>query len=152
MQSKVYLSEIRKLDIAACKAKADLERAEAAATRTTRLIDGMPHGGRPQDIADRIENIHELRERSIQAELDYINHKLNCIDILAKLENPEYQRVIFKRYVDYEKGRLYVDQYKSIKQIAKEMDYSERQTIRILNAALLAFDEILKAEDGLTGQ
>ena len=133
MKHKDYLRRIRCLDVHIDQKIKELESLRAAAVR----IGGANYardpgtGGRKQCAGDTgiVERIVDL-EREIEAEIDrFVDERHETINRIQSLDNPMYADILFQRYVEY----------KSLREIAREMRYSYSHTRRLFGKALRVF-------------
>ena len=110
-------------------------RAKARATRTTRTISGMPHGGGTgQMMEEQVVMIATLKEKYIEV-CEELNQKRTELKKLIKyIRNPNQNLAVQMRYLHGDK----------IKTICEIMSYSDRQVIRFLRDGEL---EIIKRAD-----
>lgn len=91
--------------------------------------DGMPHGSSQQDLSDYIVAKERLQNKLIRIRTKELERKN---DILAKLELMDSDEAAVLRMFHLERKR--------VKEIARELGYSESHTHRIHSKALENFE------------
>lgn len=134
MTAKEYLARIRTLDI-----KINQKTKEISALKTTLTDisavsmsdDKVRDGSIPGDarFVITLAKIDKL-ERELDAEIDkFVDTRHGIISDIQSLDNPLYIKILFKRFVEY----------KTFDDIANDIHYSNRQTMRFYNQALNEF-------------
>ena len=100
------------------------------ATKATVAMSGMPHSPNrgSSTMANAVEKIIDL-ENEINAEIErLVILKQNIIDTIQSVEDMEYQTLLEKRYLCFQKWE----------QIAIDMDYSIDNVFKVHKKALAA--------------
>ena len=137
-EAKEYLQKIRWYDALIDSKLEELTMLECMATKITPTLNdiGGSGGGVKDKIGDAAAKIVDLRTAINKDIDDFVALKREASDLLKQVKNPEYYKVLHKRYF----------QYKGLEQIAAEMNYSWRWTRKLNGRALQAFGEVLKTQ------
>lgn len=127
---KEYLRQLRVFSIKIQQKKDELESLKAAAENVSASIDServqtSPKDRMPDDIS-RIVDLESEIHKDIQ-ELLILKNKI--INEIQGLSNPVYIEILYKRYVEY----------KSLEEIAIELNYSYHRMKHLHGIALQAF-------------
>lgn len=140
-KAKEYLEKIKEYDDKINEGLEDLADLEAFVRKITQELkmDVVTSSGNKDKLGDTMAKILDLRT-DLNAWTDvFIDLKQEALTLLFGLVNTEkkpYFKVLNMRYV----------RYKSWGDIAKEMNYSERQIHNIHGNALVAFGKLLEEE------
>ena len=127
---KEYLRQLRRLELC-------IEQRQEELNRLRELIgcNAIDYGERVQTSpsADSIPN-EVIRRAELEADISrkierFLQLKHKIINEIQSLDNAVYVSILYKRYVEY----------KSLEEIAVEMNYSYRQIKRLHGLALLDF-------------
>ena len=127
---KEYLRHLRRLEVC-------IEQRQEELNRLRELIgcNAIDYGERVQTSpsADSIPN-EVIRRAELEADISrkierFLQLKHKIINEIQSLDNAVYVSILYKRYVEY----------KSLEEIAVEMNYSYRQIKRLHGLALLDF-------------
>ena len=136
--AKKYLQQIRLYDSRISTKLEELQHTKEMVLRITPTLkeDVVSGGGGTQDqLAEAVARIVDL-EAEINHDIDrYVNAKQEISATLEKLSDPDQLQVLHKRYV----------QYKTLEQIACEMNMSYRNVCYIHGKGLQSVNEIMKA-------
>lgn len=138
MKAKAYLRQIALLDMRIEIGMEELEQSKAMATKVTSAISGeVVSGTRDNDkMTDIVAKIIELQDK-LNHDIDrFIDAKNEVLQMLSRVENPNYHRLLHSRYILYKKWE----------QIAYEMNYTYRGITKMHGKALLAFEAVLESE------
>ena len=138
MTAKEYLMRAFRLKQKIKAMQEDILRLEAAATDCSPNLTGMPHNPSPSHsrMADIVCKIID-RKAELQKKLDEMSTFLMETEMLLTLvENNEYKTIIKMRYLDGAEWSEIID----------ELQYAPCHVYRLHNAALNAFEKILKDE------
>ena len=124
---KEYLRQLRRLEVC-------IEQRQEELNRLRELIgcNAIDYGERVQTSpsADSIPNEVIRREADISRKIErFLQLKHKIINEIQSLDNAVYVSILYKRYVEY----------KSLEEIAVEMNYSYRQVLRLHGMALQEF-------------
>lgn len=133
MANEVYriLGEIGRIDTRIDVKLAEVQRLWDRATKvnqvlTTVKVASSASGGSMSEAVDRIVDL----EQEINAEVDrLVDYKRQVQTVLDKMENPDYVKVLYKRYFEH----------KTWDTIAEEMNMSARHAQRYHTQALPVF-------------
>jgi hypothetical protein len=134
-EAKEYLRKIRWYDVLIDSKLEELTMLECKATKITPTMNdiGGSGGGVHDKIGDAAAKIVDLRE-AINNDIDaFVNLKREAADLLKRVKNPDYYKILHKRYFGY----------KTFEQIAIETGYSYRNVLYIHGRALQAFQRAL---------
>ena len=134
--AKEYLSQIRRYDTMIDSMLDEVDKLYAMVTRITPVLkDDVVSGGGQQDkMGNAVAKIVDLKER-INKEVDQlVDLKKEASDLLAKISNPDYYKVLHKRYILFE----------TFEQIAFDMNYTYRGICYMHGRALQAFAKVLE--------
>lgn len=127
---KEYLRQLRRLELC-------IEQRQEELNRLRELIgcNAIDYGERVQTSpsADSIPN-EVIRRAELEADISrkierFLQLKHKIINEIQSLDNAVYVSILYKRYVEY----------KSLEEIAVEMNYSYRQVLRLHGMALQEF-------------
>ena len=127
---KEYLRQLRRLEVC-------IEQRQEELNRLRELIgcNAIDYGERVQTSpsADSIPN-EVIRRAELEADISrkierFLQLKHKIINEIQSLDNAVYVSILYKRYVEY----------KSLDEIAVEMNYSYRQVLRLHGMALQEF-------------
>ena len=128
MTSKEYLLQARYIDERIRTKMQQIDSLNSLSTSCTSVINDMPgspnHGG--SKMADAVIKIVDLQEQIKEDTKELVELKKEIMDVIKKINNPEFQVVLEKRYLCL----------MSWEQIAVDMNYSMQHVYRIHNAAL----------------
>lgn len=139
MIAKEYLRHIARAE---ANIKAKKERLsvmnEMAHSIGSPVMSDMPKNPnrRPSRLEDSVMKMLALEDEIRRDEEKLREEKTQALELIGRIENPEYQTVLIARYF---KGE-------SWETIAAEMYYSERWIYRLHGYALEALDDILEKE------
>lgn len=134
-EAKEYLERIKWCDVLIDSKLEELEKLNSLVRRITPVMsDTNGAGGGNQDkVGDTVAKIIDLRAKIDKDTDEFVNLKHEAAALLEKIEKPEYYQVLHKRYI----------QYKTLEQIAGELNYSWRWACKLHGRALQAFDKVL---------
>lgn len=135
-EAKEYLERIKWCDVLIDSKLEELERLNSLVKRITPVMsDTSGAGGGNQDkLGDTVAKIVDLKAKIDRDTDAFVDLKHEAAALLEKIEKPEYYQVLHKRYI----------QYKSLEQIAGELNYSWRWVCKLHGRALQAFERVLK--------
>ena len=128
MTAKAYLEQAFRLDQRINSKIAQVSALHELATKATSTISDMPRAASPNvhRMEDIIMKIFALEEE-INADIDaLVDLKREIVAVIKAVENTEYQTVLEKRYLNFDKWE----------QIAVDMGYSMDWLFTIHRAAL----------------
>ena len=142
MTAKEYLLQVRKLDANIKRLDLELTRARnELITLRSSWPDGQPHGSggksdpvgeKASQLADTITQI-ETEQLETRSHLWYVRSII--IEQIGRVTDPLLQEILYSHYVES----------KSFEQIAVDIGYSWRHTIRKHGEALQAMAAVLKS-------
>jgi len=143
-EAKEYLQSVKSLDKRIDNKLEQLSHLQALALKvTTHLKPDAAFGGGTHDkVGDSVIRIMELQEEINRSIDEYVDKKIEVMQTIDMVNDPDHVAVLRKRYLEYEPWA----------QIAEEMGYSHRNICYIHGRALQAVEAILKArnDDGET--
>lgn len=134
-EAKEYLRRIRWYDVLIDSKLEELTMLECMATKITPTMNdiGGSGGGVKDKIGDAAARIVDLRSAINKDIDDFVDLKREASDLMKRVKNPEYYKVLHKRYFGY----------KTFEQIAAETGYSYRNVLYIHGRALQSFQRVL---------
>lgn len=138
MTAKEYLSQIRTLDFRIRCKQDELIRLETDAERITPAGNGGGFGGVTSDrVGNAVAKIADLRNEIADDIIRLADLRHEVIEVIYTLNDSRYEQLLYKRYVEG----------KSLKQISREMAYSQG-TIRMLHVdSLRKFEKVMTQND-----
>ena len=136
MTAKEYLEQALRLDQRINSKIAQVSALHELATKATSTVSDMPRSATPNvhRMEDIIVKIFSL-ENEINADIDaLVDLKRNIIRAIKAVENTEYQTLLKKRYLNFEKWE----------QIAVDMSYSMQYAFRMHDRALEQVENLLE--------
>lgn len=133
--AKEYLQKMRMYDARIESKLLEVQQLKAMITKITPTLkeDVVTASGNKDKLGDAVAKIVDL-ESEINKDIDcYIELKREVKAKLEKLANPNYYKVLEKRYV----------QYYTFERIATEMHYSYRNITKLHGRALQAFARVI---------
>lgn len=133
--AKEYLQKMRMYDARIESKLLEVQQLKAMITKITPTLkdDVVSSSGNQDKLGDAVAKIVDL-ENEINKDIDcYIDLKREVKAKLEKLTNPNYYKVLEKRYV----------QYHTFERIATEMHYSYRNITKLHGRALQAFEKLI---------
>lgn len=103
MTAKEYLSQAYRLDLRINSKIEQIANLNDLATKATFVATGMPHSPNKgkSNMADTIARIIDLQEE-INNDIDkLVELKAEIISVIKKVDNPEYQTLLEKRFLCY---------------------------------------------------
>ena len=138
--AKTYLNKIRLYDARIENGLQELSDLEEMVTRITPVLkqDVVSSSSSQDKLGDTVAKIADLRVK-INRDVDaFVDLKREALAKLAKVEKPEYYRLLAWRYVNYY----------TFERIATEMNYSYRNITKMHGRALQAFEKVMEKEEG----
>jgi hypothetical protein len=137
VKAKAYLRQIKLLDAKIEIGMEELEQAKAMATKVTSVMSGdvVSRTRNTDTMTDAVAKIIELQDKLNQNIDRFVDAKNEVLQMLSKVENPNYYRLLHSRYILYKKWE----------QIAYEMNYTYRGITKMHGKALLAFESVLES-------
>lgn len=133
MQAKQYLKELKRLDTCInqqLQEKAALYTSTIGAARTDK--DRVQTSGSGDMMPELIQRLLDL-EAEIDKEIDnFVDQKRKMIQQIQDLRNELYVSLLYRRYVEF----------KSLEEIAVEMNYTYQHTRRMHGYALAEFQRV----------
>ena len=135
-EAKKYLERIKWLDVLIDSKLEELEKLNSLVKRITPVMSAASGagGGNQDRLGDTVAKIVDMRNEIDKATDVFIDMKREAIALLERIERPEYYQVLHKRYI----------QYKSLENIAVELNYSWRWVCKLHGRALQAFEKVLE--------
>lgn len=94
------------------------------------ILSDMPRGGTPISKDDILQDKIDLEERIRRFEKKGATYKREIIDAIDELDDTRYAEILESFCIDC----------KSLEDIAKEMDYTDRHIKRLYSEAILSVD------------
>lgn len=142
MTAKEYLLQVRRLNATIKRLDQEIARARnELITLRSSWPDGQPHstggksdpvGEKAAQLADTIEQI-ETEQLATRSHMWYVRSTI--IEQIGKVADPLLQEILYSRYVDS----------KRLEEIAVDIGYSWRHTVRKHGEALQAMERVLKS-------
>ena len=142
MTTKEYLLQVRKLDSTIKRLDQEITRARnELITLRSSWPDGQPHGSggksdpvgeKAAKLADTITRIEE-KQLETRSRLWYVRSVI--VEQIGRVADPLLQEILYSHYVDG----------KRFEEIAVDIGYSWRHTIRKHGEALQAMEQIIKS-------
>lgn len=135
MTAKEYLQQIEILDELIDTKQVELFQLRRLATSVTVPADreAVQTSGTSDKVGNIVAKIVDL-ENTINEMIDeFIDKKLDCINIIDQIHDTLQHKVLHKHYV----------QYKTLVEIASEVGYSYQYILEIHKAALLKVEKIM---------
>lgn len=140
MKAKEYLQQIRKCDKRIENRLSMLKMLHDLATSVTSVMKDTPvqGGGASDKVGNAVTKIVCL-ENEINAEVDrFVDLKREAMVAIDKLDSP-YSCILYKRYFEYQ----------TWEQIAVDMNFCFRHTVRLHGVALKMLEDVLaKGHEG----
>lgn len=139
MDAKEFLRQLEKLDILIRNKLIEVSRWKDLALSITSNMDGerVQSSSSQQKMADRINKYLDY-EKEIDTLIDsFIDKKREVIQVIEEIENPFYYDLIHRKYI----------QYKTLEQIAEEMNRTYDSIKKAHGRALQEVREILKKRE-----
>lgn len=139
MNAKEYLSQIRLYDTMIDSMLDEVDSLYAMVTRITPILkDDVVSGSGQQDrLGTTVAKIVDLKEQ-INTKIDkFVDLKKEATSLLEKVSNPDYFKVLHKRYIRFE----------TLECIAADMNYSYRWICNLHGRALQAFAKVLEEHE-----
>lgn len=133
MTAKQYLSQIARADNIIKNKLSEIYQLKVLSTSisATNIGERVQTSVSADKMGDMIAKIVDL-QREAQEDIDkYTDFRKKAISQIESIETDNFYNVLYGRYI----------QYKTFEQIAKEMGYSWRQTVRIHGEALAEFEK-----------
>lgn len=133
--AKEYLQKMRMYDARIESKLLEVQQLKAMITKITPTLkeDVVTASGNQDKLGDAVAKIVDL-ESEINKDIDcYVDLKREVKAKLERLTNPNYYKVLEKRYV----------QYYTFERIATEMHYSYRNITKLHGRALQAFARVI---------
>ena len=135
MTAKQYLSRVRILDIKINNKISELSMLKSKSTSLQAVVindDKVQTSPALDRLGDDISDILELEEEIHKEIKRYNDLKHKIINEIHSLNNRLYIEILYKRYVEF----------KSLEEIAVEMNYSYDRVRHLHGYALIEFDKI----------
>ena len=135
MRAKEYLQQLRRLDTVIDQKIKELDDLKVKSTciggfdYSKERVQTSPSGDAPYvRTVSRIVDLNEEINREID---DFVDRKHKIINQIQGLDNPNYIKLLFKRYVEFKK----------FEEIAFELDFTYQYTIALHGYALKEFEK-----------
>ena len=138
MTVKEYLQRLYKIDFAISVRMEQLERLRAIAMRVTPTLteDKIQTLTNENRMESALIRILSFEEDVIDMIDDYIKVQAETAQLIAKLEDENYRRVLELRYVNFNSWSM----------IAMKLDLEESYVIKLHRSAMYAIDKIYRRE------
>lgn len=136
MKAKEYLKQVELLDTKIQQKKIELENLKENATCTGSFdysAEKVQTSAKADSMSIKVAKYVDL-EKEINEDIEQfteLRHKV--IGQIHMLSDPKYMNILFKKYIEY----------KGLKEIAREMDYTHEYVRRLHGWALLSFERFL---------
>ena len=141
MNAKRYLLQVKTLDTIISRLDREIERARnELVTLKSSWPDGQPHGsgGKSDPVGEKAAKLADLiagiEEEQMVKRAQLWKARSEIVVTISKVEDPVLQEILNSHYVDG----------KTFEQVAVDIGYSWRHTIRKHGEALAVIDRILK--------
>lgn len=132
MKAKEYLKQVELLDVKIRQKKIELAGLKEDATCTGAFdysAEKVQTSAKADSMSNKVAKYVDL-EKEIHEDIErFTELKHKVIGQIHMLDDPKYINVLFKKYIEY----------KDLKEIAKELDYSYDHIRRVHGWALLDF-------------
>mgnify|MGYP002541867008 CR=1 FL=1 len=138
MNVKEYLGQAYRLDQRITSKLDQVASLNELATKCTSTLTGMPRNPNrgTSTMADAIAKIIDL-QAEINSDIDdLVGLKQNIVTLLKRVDNPEYQTILEKRYLCF----------MTWEQIAVDLNYSVHHLYKLHNAALDICEHLMKRD------
>lgn len=132
-KARKYLLMIQRMDNRVQENLLELERLNATVTQCTAVISDMPRSATRSAEDSLIKYIDLSRELDKETD-QYIDFKMKAKQLVFSLDNPIYETILRKRYLNYKPWSV----------IKFELNYSRRHIFSVHDKALLMFYEKIK--------
>lgn len=135
MTAKEYLMQVRNLEskMKILKEEIDTLREMVVSTGAIQQGERVLSSGTQDKMAETICKINEKECEWNDLMREFALARANVIINIQKLNNPEYEQILYKRYC----------QSKKWKEIALEMNYTYQWVCKLHGRALLELDKVL---------
>lgn len=135
MTAKEYLMQVRNLEskMKILKEEIDTLREMVVSTGATQQGERVLSSGTQDKMAETICKINEKECEWNDLMREFALARANVIINIQKLNNPEYEQILYKRYC----------QSKKWEEIALEMNYTYQWVCKLHGRALLELDKVL---------
>lgn len=135
MRAKEYLQQLRRLDTVIDQKIRELDELRTRSTRISSMdysierVQTSPSGDAP--YAKTVHRMIDLNEEINREIDDFVDRKHKIINQIQGLDNPNYIKLLFKRYVEFKK----------FEEIAFELNFTYQYTIELHGYALKEFEK-----------
>lgn len=135
MTAKEYLNQVRNLEskMKILKEEIDTLREMVVSTGAIQQDERVLSSGTQDKMAETICKINEKECERNDLMREFALARANVIINIQKLNNPEYEQILYKRYC----------QSKKWEEIALEMNYTYQWVCKLHGRALLELDKVL---------
>lgn len=135
MTAKEYLNQVRNLEskMKILKEEIDILREMVVSTGAIQQDERVLSSGTQDKMAETICKINEKECEWNDLMREFALARANVIINIQKLNNPEYEQILYKRYC----------QSKKWEEIALEMNYTYQWVCKLHGRALLELDKVL---------
>lgn len=135
MTAKEYLNQVRNLEskMKILKEEIDTLREMVVSTGASQQGERVLSSGTQDKMAETICKINEKECEWNDLMREFALARANVIINIQKLNNPEYEQILYKRYC----------QSKKWEEIALEMNYTYQWVCKLHGRALLELDKVL---------
>lgn len=135
MTAKEYLNQVRNLEskMKILKEEIDTLREMVVSTGAIQQGERVLSSGTQDKMAEKICKINEKECEWNDLMREFALARANVIINIQKLNNPEYEQILYKRYC----------QSKKWEEIALEMNYTYQWVCKLHGRALLELDKVL---------
>lgn len=139
MKAREYLENIKKLDALIDTKLQEIATLEAKTQKITVAYEGeaVKSSGSQDKMADTIAMIVDLQSEISKDMEKYTTAKSNVLQVMNMMQNPEYIKVLYKRYFEY----------KTWEEIACELNFSYKWVCVLHGRALNVMDSILEGRE-----
>lgn len=136
--AKEYLLQVKRCDVYIDDLLEELVWLKAKATKITSTLSPEPGGGsgNQDKLGDAIAKIVDMQKEVNNAIDAFVDKKNEIRELLEQMQNATLLEVLLKVYF----------QYQTIEQVACEMNYSYKQTIRLHNKGLAVVGKLLEGK------
>jgi DNA-directed RNA polymerase specialized sigma subunit len=136
MNAKAYLQQLKMLNIKITETTEDLEQTNALLTKVTSAMCGevVSQSKEKDTMTAPVAKLIELKKKLERNIVTFTAKKEKILNVLSKVENPDYYKLLHSRYV----------LYKTWEDIAEEMNISCQWVWVLHGRALLEVKSLLE--------
>jgi hypothetical protein len=144
MTAKEYLSQAYRLDLRIQSKKNQIASLESIAMNCTPAVTEMPRNPSTSvsPMADAVCKIVDIKNDLRDEITELLNYKISILEIIHGVKNLEYQLILEKRYLCYQRWE----------DIACDLNYSVSWVLKLHRKALRAVDAVMAGKERNTSK